>query len=81
MGQRPVMRRSHKGNRWQPGRKGKLGKDARIMAYPIPIVDCEGCERRFILDPGALIEDVLCDRVRLLCRECRGADDATPGEG
>ena len=48
------------------------------MSYPAPIVDCEFCERRFVLEPGALVEDLILELVRLLCRDCRdesgGAD-------
>ena len=45
------------------------------MAYPVPIVHCEDCERRFVLDPSAMVEDVLLEIVRLLCQSCRGEDD------
>ena len=41
------------------------------MAYPVPIVCCEDCERRFVLDPGAMVEDVLQEIIRLLCEGCR----------
>ena len=44
------------------------------MAYPAPIVDCDRCERRFILDPGALVEDAILELVRFLCRHCRDED-------
>ena len=47
------------------------------MAYPVPIVRCEDCERRFVLDPGAMVEDVLLEIIRLLCQGCR---DETSGE-
>ena len=49
------------------------------MAYPTPIVDCESCERRFVLDPGALVEDVFLEQVQLLCRHCRD-DTGEPDE-
>ena len=44
------------------------------MAYPVPIVRCEDCECRFVLDPGALVEDVLLEIIRLLCQGCRCDD-------
>lgn len=46
------------------------------MAYPIPIVRCEGCECRFVLDPSALVEDVWLEIIRLLCQGCRDEDAA-----
>lgn len=50
------------------------------MAYPIPIVDCEFCERRFILDPGALVEDLILELVQFLCRDCRDGDAGRPAQ-
>ena len=47
----------------------------KTMAYPVPIVHCEDCERRFVLDPSAMVEDVLLEIIRLLCQNCRGEDD------
>ena len=44
------------------------------MAYPVPIVRCEGCETRFVLDPSAMVEDALLEIVRLLCQGCRHDD-------
>ncbi len=41
------------------------------MSYPLTIVHCEGCDARFVMEPGALIEDALLEIVRLLCRPCR----------
>ena len=41
------------------------------MAYPMPIVECECCEGRFILDPEAVVEDLMLEIVQLLCRTCR----------
>lgn len=46
------------------------------MAYPVPIVRCEGCECRFVLDPSAAVEDLLLEMIRLLCRGCRDEADA-----
>ena len=45
------------------------------MAYPLTIVHCDGCESRFVLEPGALVEDVLLEIVRLLCRHCRDGEN------
>ncbi len=49
------------------------------MAYPVPIVACDCCEHRFILDPGAMVEDVALEFVQLLCRMCRPEDEAEGG--
>ena len=51
------------------------------MAYPTPIVDCDACERRFVPDPDALVEDAILELVRFLCRHCRAGDDGEPGGG
>ena len=42
------------------------------MAHPVPVLDCDGCGRRFVLDPSALVEDEALDEVKALCRRCRG---------
>lgn len=51
------------------------------MSIPVPIVECEGCQRRFGLTPQAVIEDDLLDTVRLLCRHCRDEENEFPSEG
>ena len=48
------------------------------MSYPLTIMPCESCDARFVLDPGALVEDALLETIRLLCRHCR--DDEGQGE-
>lgn len=51
------------------------------MSVPVPIVECEGCRRRFGLTPQALIEDDLLETVALLCRGCRDGENEFPPEG
>ena len=50
------------------------------MSIPVPIVECEGCQRRFGLTPQAFIEDDLLETVTLLCRGCRDDGDWFPPE-
>ncbi len=48
------------------------------MAYPLPIVECDCCEGRFVLDPQAVVEDLMLEIVRLLCQGCRPEDEEGP---
>ncbi len=50
------------------------------MSIPVPIVECEGCQRRFGLTPQAFIEDHLLETVTLLCRGCRDDENEFPPE-
>ena len=50
------------------------------MSIPVPIVECEGCQRRFGLTPQAFIEDDLLETVTLLCRGCRDGENEFPPE-
>ncbi|MBV9127970.1 MAG: hypothetical protein JO117_07785 [Verrucomicrobia bacterium] len=49
------------------------------MAIPVPLVHCEHCERRFVLQPESVVEDEVLDAIWLLCRACRG-DGSGGGE-
>ena len=48
---------------------------SKNMAYPVPIVECDCCEGRFILDPEAMVEDIVLEIVQLLCRTCRPEEE------
>lgn len=48
------------------------------MSIPVPIVECEGCQRRFGLTPQAFNEDETLETVSLLCRGCRDDEQDFP---
>ncbi len=54
---------------------GRIGFQRILMSYPLTIVCCEGCESRFVLEPGAIVEDALLEVIRLLCLPCRDGED------